>query len=296
MNIIALNQVSRAFHKTERVLENLDLNIEQGEIVGLIGRNGSGKTTLIQLLMGMLQPQSGSVKVFGLDPIAEPVSVKERIGYVAETQILPGSMHIQEVFAIYEDLYPKWDQFLADELTERFELPNNRKVHTFSKGQARSLALLLALAVRSELLILDEPAGGMDPAARRDFLRTSIEHAAASGTTILFSSHQMTDVERLASRVLLLHEGRIALDRPVEDLAEQFALATVPVQLQYEPIKDFDGYVGTRRGSDSMSVLFERTAQDLQAEMNQTFGESVGQCRNIPLEELFIEFVGGSKS
>jgi ABC-2 type transport system ATP-binding protein len=246
--------------------------------------------------MGMLQPQHGSVEVFGLDPIAEPVSVKQRIGYVAETQVLPGSMHLREVFAIYEDLYPNWDQFLADELTTRFDLPQKRKVHTFSKGQARSLALLLALAVRPELLILDEPAGGMDPAARRDFLRTSIEHAAAAGTTILFSSHQMTDVERLASRVLLLHEGRIALDRPIEDLAEQFALITVPVQLQYEPMKEVAGFIGTRRGGDSMSMLFERTAQDLQAELDQTFGTSIGKCRNIPLEELFIEFVGGSSS
>jgi ABC-2 type transport system ATP-binding protein len=210
--------------------------------------------------------------------------------------MLPASMQIPELFAVYEELYPNWDQFLADELTERYELPQNRKVGLLSKGQGRSLALLLALSVRPELLILDEPAGGMDPVARRDFLSTSIEHAAAAGTTILFSSHQMTDVERLASRVVLLHGGSIALDRPAEDLAEQFALATVPVSLNTKQLQGLPGYVGTRRNMHHMSMLFERTAQDLQIELDQAFGENVGECRNIPLEDFFIEFVSGSKS
>jgi ABC-2 type transport system ATP-binding protein len=296
MNIIELKQVTRAFRKSERVLENLDLTVGQGEIVGLIGRNGSGKTTLIQTVLGMLKPQRGEVRVFGLDPVAEPVAVKQRIGYVAEHQILPGSMSLREVFAIYADLYPEWDAGLADDLVKRFELPSGRKVNTFSKGQGRSLALLLALSVRPDLLVLDEPAGGMDPAARRDFLSTSIEHAAASGATILFSSHQMTDVERLSSRVLLLHGGRIALDRPIEALSEQFALATVPVKLDCTRMREVRGYVGDRRGRDSVSVLFERSAGDLQAELEAAFGTQAGSCRNIPLEELFIEFVGGSGS
>jgi ABC-2 type transport system ATP-binding protein len=296
MSVIQFKNVSRAYYKTERVLERLDLQVAAGEIVGLIGRNGSGKTTLIHLLMGMLEPQKGRVQIFGLDPVKHPVEVKQRIGYVAEDQILPGSLTAPEIFRIYQDLYPGWDLDLAKELVERFSVRMNRQVHTFSKGQARSLALLLALAVRPELLILDEPAGGMDPAARRDFLSTSIEHAAESGTTILFSSHQMTDVERLASRVLLLNDGKVALDRPIDALTEKFALATMPLSWMNAQGKKIPGYLGSRRGSQSVSALFERESSELQHELDLALGDGVGNCRSIPLEELFIEFVGGENS
>jgi ABC-2 type transport system ATP-binding protein len=293
MNIVQLKKVSRSYFKAERVLEGLDLDIREGEIVGLIGRNGAGKSTLMHLLMGMLHPQAGSVEIFGLDPVRHPIEVKQRIGYVAENQILPGSMTAVELLAIYPGLFPNWQPELAMDLAEKFDLPLRRKVNTLSKGQARSLALLLAISSRPDFLILDEPAAGLDPAMRREFLSTSIEHAAESGTTILFSSHQLTDVERLASRVALLHNGRIALDRATDSLTEDYSLATLPQNSDGPAMRALPGFLAARDRKSQTSALFERSTIELQQDLDHTFGAGVGVCRSVPLEELFIEFVGG---
>jgi ABC-2 type transport system ATP-binding protein len=175
-----------------------------GEVVGIIGRNGAGKTTLIRIAMGMLFPNAGSVRVFGLSPTVDPVAVKKRIGYVAEEQVLPTGSSIAALIALHRYLFPAWDDELARELLDWFRLTVRAKIGQLSKGEARQVALLCAVCHRPELLILDEPAGGLDPAARREFLETSIQLLNREGTAILFSSHYMNDVERLAGRVVLL--------------------------------------------------------------------------------------------
>jgi ABC-2 type transport system ATP-binding protein len=292
MSIIQLSNIERSYFKTGQVLSDLSLTVKEGEVVGLIGRNGAGKTTLLQLLMGILRPQAGTVKVFGMDPVKNPVEVKQRIGYVAEDQILPGSLSPQELFAVYADLYPTWNMDLAKELANRFQLHPRKRVSTMSKGQARSLALLLAIAAQPELLILDEPAGGLDPAMRRDFLRTSIEHAAQSGTTILFSSHQMTDVERLASRVLLLHNMQISLDCETDTLVEDYAVATLSDEWEKGKLQSIPGFVQARYKDQKTSAVFKRQASELQSELNQNLGDGEAVVGALALEDLFIELVG----
>ncbi len=305
MSIIQLSQIERSYFKSGQVLSGLDFRVDQGEVVGLIGRNGAGKTTLLRLIMGILRPQSGRVDIFGMDPARNPVEVKRRIGYVAEDQLLPGSLVALELFAIYDDLFPNWDFKLAQTLVDRFGLPLRRKVNDMSKGQARSLALVLAVAARPELLILDEPAGGLDPAMRRDFLSTAIEHAAGEGSTIVFSSHQMTDVERLASRVALLHEMKIALDRPTDSLVEDFSRASVPklsngsavsgtTQISIESLHKIPGFVRSHELERTTSALFELPASDLQVQLDQAFGSGVAISKGLSLEELFIDYVGGA--
>ena len=145
------------------------------------------------------------MKGFGLSPMTEPVAVKRRVGYVAEDQVLPPSARIAELLAFHRSLFPTWDDALERQLLDRFGLADrSRKIRVLSKGQARQVALVLAVCHRPELLILDEPAGGLDPAARREFLETSIQLLNQEGTSILFSSHHMGDVERLGGRVVLV--------------------------------------------------------------------------------------------
>jgi ABC-2 type transport system ATP-binding protein len=171
----------------------VSLAIEPGQVVGLLGKNGAGKTTLIRIAMGMLEAQEGSVRLFGMDPREEAVEVKRRVGYVSEDQILPPFLRVGEVIDLHRRLFPTWDEQMERRLCERFELPRSAKIKSLSKGQARQVALLCAVAHRPELLILDEPAGGLDPAARREFLETSIQLLNEAGSTILFSSHYMSD-------------------------------------------------------------------------------------------------------
>lgn len=223
-SIVEFEGVQRHFGEPEFVLDDVSFQIQRGEVVGLLGKNGAGKTTLIRMVLGMLHPHRGHVRVFGVDPRDEPVAVKQRIGYVSDAQVLPPYLRARDVFAMHAELFPTWDPKLAQSLKERFEIAGARKIREMSKGEARRVAVACAVAHRPELLLLDEPSSGFDPAARREFLEVALEHLTETGSTILFSSHQLDDVERLASRILFLQGSRLVLDEALEDLQEGYTL------------------------------------------------------------------------
>ena len=170
--VLEFRNVSRCFTQGVPVLDGVSFSMAEGEVVGLLGRNGAGKTTLINIAMGLLYPQGGAVRVFGISPTEDPVAVKRRVGYVSEDQILPPRSSIAELIAFHRYLFHRWDEALQRQLLERFGLSPSSKIHRLSKGQARQVALLCAVCHRPELLLLDEPAGGLDPVARREFLET----------------------------------------------------------------------------------------------------------------------------
>ncbi|MEM8711558.1 MAG: ABC transporter ATP-binding protein [Planctomycetota bacterium] len=171
MKVLELEGITRVYERGVRVLEDVSLGVRAGEVVGLLGANGAGKTTLIRIALGMLRPQAGTVRLFGQDPAEKPVETKRRIGYVSEDQTLPPYLRIRDVLAMHADLFADWDAQMATSLLERFELSPRSKIGKLSKGQARRVAVLCAIAHRPELLLLDEPAGGFDPAARRESWR-----------------------------------------------------------------------------------------------------------------------------
>jgi len=239
--ILEFDHVSRAYKKGVPVLNGVSFSMEPGEVAGLVGRNGTGKTTLLRIAMGVLVPHEGRVRVFGLSPTEDPVAVKRRIGYVAEDQVLPGGMSIADLAALHRSLFPKWDSAMERDLMDRFGLSPRDRIKKLSKGQKRQVALMLALCHRPELLILDEPAGGLDPAARREFLEASIHLLNREGSAILFSSHYMGDIERIGGRVLLLDEGRIRLDCELDRVREDLCVAMVPkawMDLNTTPIEE----------------------------------------------------------
>jgi ABC-2 type transport system ATP-binding protein len=221
MSIVEFKNVYRAYKKGENVLKDVTFSVGGAEVVGLLGKNGAGKTTLIRIAMGMLETQKGSVRVFDMDPREKPIEVKRRVGYVSEDQILPPFLRVGDVVDLHRGLFPAWDDDMAMELTRKFKLSPRAKIGSLSKGQARQVALLCAVSHRPELLLLDEPAGGLDPAARREFLETSIQLLNDAGSTILFSSHHMTDVERMAGRVVMIHEGSLLVDSDMDKLLDR---------------------------------------------------------------------------
>jgi ABC-2 type transport system ATP-binding protein len=267
--------------------------VESGEVVGLLGRNGAGKTTLIRLIMGMLAPDGGSVRVFGLDPRREPVAVRRRIGYVAEDQELPPFMTVGRVLDLHRELFPGWNQEDADELLDRFELPVGRKVSDLSRGQARQVALLCAVSHRPELLILDEPAGGLDPVARREFLETSIKLLNETGTTILFSSHHMGDVERMASRLVMIHETQKWIDSALDDIREGYCLALVPADAaRAEDLLALADCLCVRERGPSLHAVFARNVDACDGELAAALGGVRVACRPLSLEDMFLELAG----
>jgi ABC-2 type transport system ATP-binding protein len=293
--ILDVKNLVRSYGYRKPVLEGVSLQIGKGEVVGLLGRNGAGKTTLIRLIMGMLQPHAGFVRVFELDPVSDPVAVKRRIGYVAEDQVLPGYLSIEELLAFHRSLFPDWDADLERQLLSKFQSKLSVKLKTLSKGEARQIALICAVCHRPEFLVLDEPGGGLDPAARRAFLEMTVRLLTRDGTTILFSSHYMDDIERIAGRVVLLDGGKVLLDSATDALREDHCIAAIPESpaVLAGQLTAIPGCVHARMHAGIWHCLFQGRPEDVHISISNRIGQDKSVvCSRLPLEEMFIQLVG----
>src|SRR5512145_2379899 len=217
--VIQVAELTRRFG-AKTALNAVSLSMPRGAVYGLVGANGAGKTTLIKHFLGLLRAETGSVRVFGRDPVADPVGVLSRIGYLSEENDLPAWMRVDELMRYSRAFYPNWDDDYADELREAFALDPAAKIKTLSKGQKARAGLVVALAYRPELLVLDEPSSGLDPIVRRDILGAVIRTIADEGRTVLFSSHLLEEVEQVADHLTLIHQGRIVLSAPLDAVRE----------------------------------------------------------------------------
>ena len=222
---ISIQDLTRRFGATT-ALDSVSLALPHGAVYGLVGANGAGKTTLIKHILGLLRAESGSVRVFGLDPVTDPVGVLSRIGYLSEENDLPGWMRVDELLRYTRAFYPAWDEAYAEELRQAFALDPSAKVKELSKGQKARAGLLIALAYRPELLLLDEPSSGLDPIVRRDILGAVIRTIASEGRTVLFSSHLLEEVEQVADHVTMMSRGRVVLSAPLAAIRESHGSLT----------------------------------------------------------------------
>ena len=211
-SVIEISELTRRFGAAT-ALSAINLSLPRGAVYGLVGANGAGKTTLIKHILGLLRAESGSVRVFGLDPVADPVGVLSRIGYLSEENDLPGWMRVDELIRYSRAFYPAWDDTYAEELRATFALDTAAKIKNLSKGQKARAGLLVALAYRPELLVLDEPSSGLDPIVRRDILGAILRTIAGEGRTVLLSQpparmgvHRKGPPE-IGARRLLLGQG-----------------------------------------------------------------------------------------
>ena len=217
--VIEISDLTRRFGATT-ALDAVSLSLPRGAVYGLVGANGAGKTTLIKHILGLLRAQTGSVRVFGRDPVADPVGVLSRLGYLSEDNDLPGWMRVDELIRYTRAFYPGWDDTYAEELRQAFALDPSAKVRSLSKGQKARAGLLVALAYRPELLVLDEPSSGLDPIVRRDILGAIIRTIADEGRTVLFSSHLLQEVEQVADHVTMIDQGRILVSARLDEIRE----------------------------------------------------------------------------
>jgi ABC-2 type transport system ATP-binding protein len=224
--VIVVSALTRRFG-ARTALASVSLSVPRGGVYGLVGANGAGKTTLIKHVLGLLRAESGSVRVFGLDPVAEPVGVLSRIGYLSEDNDIPGWMRVDELIRYSRAFYPAWDDVYAEELRQAFALEPSAKIKTLSKGQKARAGLLSALAHRPELLVLDEPSSGLDPIVRRDILGAILRTIADEGRTVLFSSHLLEEVEQVADHVTMISQGEIVLSAPLRAIKERHLCLSV---------------------------------------------------------------------
>jgi len=221
---IEASGLKRAFGKAE-ALRDLTLRVPKGSVYGFLGRNGAGKTTAIRLLAGLIRPDAGTVRVLGRDPFTLTPVERQRVGYVSEKQILPANLKVRTVVDFCAPLYPRWDQALVSRLFDRFGIDPAKKVSALSQGGQRQVALVLALAQRPEVLILDEPASTLDAVARRELLDAILSLVREDGPegerpTVFLSSHILSDIERVADHIGILAGGRLRIDEPLDTLKE----------------------------------------------------------------------------
>ena len=215
--VIEISNLTRRFGDNT-ALASVTLSLPRGGVYGLVGANGAGKTTLIKHVMGMMRAESGTVRVFGRDPVADPVGVLSRIGYLSEENDLPGWMSVGELVRYSRAFYPAWDDVYAEQLRHSFALDRAAKIKTLSKGQKARAGLLIALAHRPELLVLDEPSSGLDPIVRKDILGAILRTIADEGRTVLFSSHLLEEVEQVADHVTMINRGSVILSAPLREI------------------------------------------------------------------------------
>jgi len=275
-------------------LAGLDLRVPRGAICGLLGKNGAGKTTTIKVLLGMVQPTSGRASVFGLSATQAKASldIRARAAFVSEDKDLYAGVTIGELVRFTAAFYPKWRADRASEYLAAFELRANATTRELSRGMRTKLALLLALSTGVELLILDEPMSGLDPAAIEQVLKIIVQQAGRDGTTVLFSSHQLADVEQIADHIAIVDRGRIVVDGALDDLRAAYRR----IQLVFDnaaPDTKFasSSVVSLRREGRVLSVLCRAGEADVVAEARALNPKGV-DVLPVTLKEIFLETVG----
>jgi len=293
-SIISVSELTRRFGATT-ALDAVSLSLPRGAVYGLVGANGAGKTTLIRHILGLLRAQGGSVRVFGLDPVADPVGVLSRIGYLSEENDLPGWMRVDELVRYSRAFYPAWDDAYADELRQAFALDPTARIQSLSRGQKARAGLLVALAHRPELLLLDEPSSGLDPVVRRDILEAIIRTIAHEGRTVLFSSHLLEEVERVADHVTMVSHGRIALSAPLDAIKESHRHVTVRLAQARPELPSVAGVLRWDGGGEQWTAVCRGDPGELQAVV-AGWGARIVASRVASLEEIFVAHVGTSAS
>ncbi|MBI5091511.1 MAG: ABC transporter ATP-binding protein [Candidatus Hydrogenedentes bacterium] len=268
-------------------LDDIWLKVPRGAVFGLVGENGAGKTTLIKHLMGLLKPQFGSVRVFGRDPVIDPEGALSRIGYLSEDRSMPLWMSVTELMGYTRAFYPKWDQTFADELRETFALDPKAKVRHLSRGERAKLGLLLALAHRPELLILDEPSSGLDLAVRRHILTAIIQTVAEEGRTVLFSSHLLDEVDRVADYVTMINQGQIVLSSTMDEAKEAHHRITLRFAESQRRMPSLPGALFCEGSGQEWSVVCNGRLEELKKAAESAGAEILAE--QIPsLEDIFL--------
>lgn len=273
---------------TKVVLDDVNLKIPRGQITGLLGLNGAGKSTLIKCLLGLLRPTSGTATVLGKDAWYLEDDQKMRLGYVPQEVSLYPWMTVRQIVNYVSAFYSNWDNRWSDELLRRWELPLSDRFGPLSVGQKQKLALVIALGYRPELLILDEPVASLDPVARRWFLESILEMASDEQHTVLFSTHITSDLERVASHVALMKEGRILLHDELDTLKDQVKRLRLEATSDLPSSFAVRGALRTEIQGRKAVVTVPSASTALLSELKDRWSAQIA-VEDLNLEEIFLE-------
>ena len=292
--VIAIDGLSRRF-KSKLALDCVTLDVEPGQVFGLVGANGAGKTTLIKHILGLLKPESGSVRVFGLDPVVEPVAVLSRVGFLSEDRDLPGWMRVDELIRYTRAFHAKWDAAYAEQLRQQFQLDPAARIKQLSRGELAKAGLLVALAHRPELLVLDEPSSGLDPVVRREMLEAIVRTVADEGRTVFFSSHLLDEIERVSDRVAMMACGRVVLQGRLDEILESHFRLTLRFPTPPPTPPKLAGALLVTGSGLEWTVLCNGARGELEAAVVKLGARIVDETAAC-LDEIFLARVGRERS
>jgi ABC-2 type transport system ATP-binding protein len=281
--------VTRTFGK-KLAVDGLDLTVEPGTILGLVGRNGSGKTTSLRLAHGMLFADEGAIRVLGLDPQHDGLALRRRVSLLAEESSLYPWMKVREVLEFGAALHPNWDTKLAADLSERLQLEPDEKIKNLSRGTRAKVSLVLAVAVRPELLLLDDPTAGLDPLVRREVLQGVLEAVSDGGGAVVYASHLVHDIERVADDVVFLDAGKKRFEASVEKLKQTTRRARAVFDAGAPDTIQLEGKIDAQAEGRVLTIVADDPAHDLDRRL-LSLGASEVEVESISLEDILIAFL-----
>jgi ABC-2 type transport system ATP-binding protein len=284
---IIVQNVSRSFGGPP-VVQDLSFAVKAGSIYGFLGRNGSGKTTTLRMLAGLIKPQSGDVRVMGNDPFTIGAEDRQWLGYMSEKANIPAYTKVGRVLQLGRELYPTWDSALADSLLSRYDLSTKKRFMSLSQGNQRLLGFIMAIAPRPKVLLLDEPAANLDVVARREILDDILQLIRDCGCTVLFSTHILGDVERVADEIGILVKGGLRVSEPLDSLKDSIRQARFFAFKNGLPGSDIPESFRTVRGQDEVTITLRTSALTTPETLAQRWG-CQQETRLLSLEDIFVE-------
>jgi len=284
-NVIEFKQVNKAFDGFR--IQDLSFSVKKGFVTGFIGGNGVGKSTTIKLMMNLLEPDSGSIKIFGLDYKNHEKEIKQRIGFVFDENVFYENLTLTEMKRIIKPAYSNWDDHLFNDYVKVFDLPLNKKIKNFSKGMMMKASLTMALSHHAELIIMDEPTSGLDPIFRRELLDILHQLMEDENKTIFFSTHITTDLDRIADYIAFIHNGKLVFTKEIHQLKEDYAIVKGEISLlDRDTEQEFVGIRKTNHGFEALTTNKKR--------VKEIFGETV-LLEKATLEDIMFYTKKGEK-
>ncbi len=304
-NAVEMQDVCRSFgtgNDVTRAVDHLTLSVPRGSVYGLLGANGAGKTTSIRMMVSHLQPDGGEIRVLGENPAHFSMETRQRVAYISENMQIPRWMSLEDVVGFSKPLYPKWNESLYQHLLKLFDLKPGRRYEESSKGQRRAMCIIVALCQEPDILIMDEPASGLDTLARRHFLSELLKITCDENKTVLFSSHILGDIERTVDRIVIMLRGQKVLEGELDTLKEKVRriifrsenqeIPTVISTLPQNPFQLLHGpllYEHHEKHAEWIVTDFE---DEKLAVLRNSLPDSVRiEVEGFNLEELFMESV-----
>jgi ABC-2 type transport system ATP-binding protein len=284
---VEASHLGKAFG-ARRVLHDLSFGVAPGDVIGVLGKNGAGKTTLLELMLGFTQPTEGAVRLFGHESYRLPGDAKARVGFVPQQDELVDHLTVADQLRVIASFYPRWNTELMTRLCREWGLDGRARIKSMSVGERQKLSILLAFGHEPELLILDEPVASLDPIARRQFLEQLVEISADGRRAIIFSSHIVSDIERLANRIWMLKEGQLDWQGDLDSLKESIVRIHLRGSGPLPEVLSIPGLLSIRRESTFPAAIVRDWTQAAQRDLERQIAGTV-EVEVLGLEEIFVE-------